>query len=80
MQISQWAAAMLGMPSDWWTAVQFDSAVIHFGSWVESKLSEYDYQAKRYHYTLDELLDDAPPLPGWGAVKHMLGSGRRIED
>ena len=40
---------------DWWTAWQFDNAVLTFGKWIDNKLAERDKDGKPVN-TLRELL------------------------
>jgi len=44
---------------DEWTAWQFDSAVLHFGMWVESKCNTLDDEGK-FPYSLDDVLNEKP--------------------
>ncbi len=63
LRISEWAARKLGMPYDWWTGYMLDAAVSLFGTWIENRLAEYDFNAKpspRPKYKLKDLLSDAP--------------------
>lgn len=59
--LSQWLNSELDESDwwllNWWVCYQFDSAVIHFGLWVESQLSELDDKGKPKH-TLNELVGD----------------------
>lgn len=57
MNIAAWASEMTGIPGDWWTAFQFDSAVSWFGRHIENKLMERDDQGKP-RYELKSLLED----------------------
>jgi len=40
----------------WWASWQLDSPVLWLGAYVEAKTSEYDQEAQRYRYTLEDLL------------------------
>jgi len=39
LKLNQWAEQRLGVP-DWWTAYQFDNAVLQFGMIIENRLAE----------------------------------------
>ena len=46
---------------DIWTPIQFDAAVSYFGTWIDNKLNEYDYNKKppKPKYNLKDLLSDS---------------------
>ncbi len=48
-------------PTDTWTCYQFDSAVTHFGHWVESKMMESDDKGRRKYDSIAELLKLTKP-------------------
>lgn len=64
LNLSQWAADLIGMPYDWWTAFQFDRAVSHLGTYIENRLQETETRkvgdrTEIVHlYTLEDLLGD----------------------
>lgn len=59
MNLSEWARELTGLPGDdVWTAYQFDSAVIWFGTYVEGKINEFEDGKPKYR--LEDFLSDQP--------------------
>lgn len=75
--ISAWASELTGIPGDWWTAFQFDSAVSWFGRHIENKLMERDKNGDP-KYKLESLLADrknAGNTENLRLLKNLIGSG-----
>jgi hypothetical protein len=64
LNLSAWAADLIGMPSDWWTAFQFDRAVSWFGRHIEGKLQETETigSETRQKHKLEDLLAETPVI------------------
>ena len=63
--------------TDIWTPIQFDAAVSYFGTYVENKLHEYDYDKKppKPKYNLKDLLSDLPAIRSLSAYEGGKGVG-----
>lgn len=63
----------------WWAARQFDSACIYFGTWVESKLNEYDDKTHKPKHSLEALLSDGKgKLAGLPVGKSSPGAFQKL--
>lgn len=76
MGLLRWTKREFGYPCHW-TAYQFDSAVLWFGSWVEGKLQETTDKGKP-KYTIRELVYDDAPLNGAKGLVARLRAAKMV--
>lgn len=69
---------LTGIPApDQWTAYQFDSAVVAYGTYIESKLHELDKDGAPKH-SLDSLLHPERRVKGEAIMAFFAGNGFEI--
>lgn len=57
LNLLPWADEVTHGLGGWWTCFQFDRAIVWFGRYVESRLSERHPDTHQPQWTLEELLD-----------------------
>lgn len=82
MHLNQWIVSKTGIPGyhSWW-CYQFDSAVRHFGQWIENEYEKRDKRGNRIN-KLDHLLSQKRINPDFDeatAFFKSFGSGISIE-